>query len=720
MLKKALFAIVRWAIFLVATITAVLLAFAVTGVVFTTLKWATDSETAALTLMALLCGTIAGLFWFASRRTTKERPTGRSGKAFAGWATGLSALVILIGWMMSRFHITSPLTVLCLRPVGGLAAPLLISALSDDEADTDAQELLMRHPDATLRQLPRLEDLIIRNPPGARHGHTQLVDARTGKTFAADPFAATDAIEIIAGLGPKAAAAAPTLVKRVPIELADEGESGWYPTHFDFLDSRLTREAWVALSRMGPAAVPAVIDGLKSATDFRERLVLANVLRHIGSDIEPASPVLIAILTDQAQGPSRDECIERVLWTLNTLGPAAQDAVPVITPWALDAQHPHARSAITTLGHLGNASNGVVQTLLKILEDSDWEGLYSLGGDKSRQQLAVEALGQIGLEAAVAIPRLRELGDTAESRDVLEKLGYANRQSEACIRALARIGPEGLQEVVKLLSGPYSIAAVDAIAGLGPAGHDAAPALREALSKATPSERVRLAMAIDAVEGPSDEIVAVMGEYFDLSEQDRAAIGSDLSLKLVERFGELGSKAKAAVPPLTKLLSQPGSSDRWKTARALWSIDPGIPAIRPAVVEMLNDESASIWHRLDPKWLVELDPTGEQVVPALAEVVAKSDDNDSDAVRALLLYGKRARPALPAVLAASNEGRFGGGLTVEYLWGLSTWDVVRYSFYSFEGTVVAIFIFCGACLIVECFLRFRRRRVAPSEPQQVT
>jgi HEAT repeat protein len=79
-----------------------------------------------------------------------------------------------------------------------------------------------------------------------------------------------------------------------------------------------------ALGRIGPSAVPQLIEALRSR-DSEARLQAAQVLARMGSDAKEAVPDLVRLLEDP------DERIRKAATrTLGRIGPDAAEAVPVL------------------------------------------------------------------------------------------------------------------------------------------------------------------------------------------------------------------------------------------------------------------------------------------------------------------------------------------------------------------------------------------------------
>lgn len=86
-------------------------------------------------------------------------------------------------------------------------------------------------------------------------------------------------------------------------------------------DPDVRRAAVEALRRMGPAAVPALIQGLADA-DPEVRYAAAAALGEIWSAAEPAVPALIPVLADVHPDVRR-----AAAWALGEIGSAAEPAL---------------------------------------------------------------------------------------------------------------------------------------------------------------------------------------------------------------------------------------------------------------------------------------------------------------------------------------------------------------------------------------------------------
>ena len=113
----------------------------------------------------------------------------------------------------------------------------------------------------------------------------------------------------------------------VPAPRQDQSTGNRQPSLTDELPLRnwtIRETAADALWRIGPAAVPALIDSLKDPDGY-VRFLAARSLAHLGSDAEAAVPALIVALDDP------EELVRRqAARALGQIGPAAADAIPAL------------------------------------------------------------------------------------------------------------------------------------------------------------------------------------------------------------------------------------------------------------------------------------------------------------------------------------------------------------------------------------------------------
>jgi HEAT repeat protein len=217
-------------------------------------------------------------------------------------------------------------------------------------------------------------------------------------------------------------------------------------------DPQVLENVSEALVKWGRGNVAEIAAGLR---DPKRRECAVRTLAKIGKDAKAAVPQLAAALKD-ADPMFRREA----LFALAHIGSDAASAVPQIQPELAD-QTPEVRyAAIYALGKIGPAAKGAAADLRKNLNNEDeflkiasmWALLQIQGKDeqlvreavpaftkilKDDQELrrleAVNALGELGPAAAIALPTLKQLAqsDTPAVRkaatDAIVKIGGGSK-----------------------------------------------------------------------------------------------------------------------------------------------------------------------------------------------------------------------------------------------------------------------------------------------------
>jgi HEAT repeat protein len=157
-----------------------------------------------------------------------------------------------------------------------------------------------------------------------------------------------------------------------------------------------------ALAGMGPAAKDAAgeVKGYgEKANDPANKVLAAATLVALGSDPDANAKVVLSALKDKdpAARPARAAAVEAVEF----LGARARPAVPDLLDVLQDKGQlaPVREKAARSLGKLGGQAKDAIQPLTALLRDPD----------KGIRRAAADALGQLGPDAVVAAPKLREL-----------------------------------------------------------------------------------------------------------------------------------------------------------------------------------------------------------------------------------------------------------------------------------------------------------------------
>lgn len=456
---------------------------------------------------------------------------------------------------------------------------------------------------------------------------------------ASDTSACIEACRELSRLGPAAKPAVDELAKAM--ETIDDAE--------------LQRSAALALAAIGPDAkdaVPALISALKSK-NIRVRAYAAHALGRIGPAAGDAAEPLIDLIVHEdptVRREARD--------ALRLINAPSEVVLPHVGKILSAADPADAAAAVITLAELGKEA---VPGLCKALANDDtcyWAAL---------------TLGEIGPEAAAAVPRLSELLDHEDPQVRIQALV-----------ALGEIGPaakgqaEAINEV--LSTDPVEGVRYAAAFALGKIGEQsvARPALNAALDSDDPFLRVVGAWALlrlgkgderllrkpiqRVLEGlSSDDFhvrVAAAQALADDDVPDRliapafakamAGLKADRPERLtaiVESFAALGPKA---VRPCVISLQRKGPLRKY-ALQVLVRLGPDAVGAVPALTGTLEDPDPELRREA----LFALGAIGPAAATATAEITKRlSDDEEKMEVKhaacfALGSIGPAAKVALP-------------------------------------------------------------------------
>ncbi len=340
-----------------------------------------------------------------------------------------------------------------------------------------------------------------------------------------------EALLALANLGPAAKAAAPALAEQLK-------------------DIELGGAAFMALSEMGPAAIPVLVGLLKDPNPEYRRKALV-VLYRFGPDAREALGPVLAALTD-----SDTEVRSRAAETIEAIGPEARDAVPYLVANLLAWQSEVRATSALALGHLGPAAKEARLPLRECLMDPEKDVRYA----------AALALGRIDPKSVESVPALRDALDDP----------YPGVQL-AAIDSLTRIDRTHTKDVRTDPRRPEPAAAVSGHAlpgrggthrvgpGGGPSGRTHAGRRAEWRERRRPPQCLDAAGAHRAgadVAGRARPGGCPPRPRPEHARDDRSGVGN------------LGPKAREAVPVLLPLLQDNVAAVRKEAANALRSIDP--------------------------------------------------------------------------------------------------------------------------------------------------
>lgn len=241
----------------------------------------------------------------------------------------------------------------------------------------------------------------------------------------------------------------------------------------------------------------------------RERETAAQTLGKGGPQTAKAAvPALIEALADE------DEKVRSAAaFALAEFGPAAKAAVPALTQMIVTADGiSGCWGAVHALGEIGLDAAPAVPQLILLLRH----------GGMIAQQIAPEALGKIGPAAQAAVPALVEalrydkragakaaealgrMGAAAQAAvpALIAALGYDDRIAVEAVQALGRLGPAVVPHLPTLLqqaqnpAWPQRDRANETLRALGPLAEEAIPSLLAALQDKNDAIRLYAAVSL--------------------------------------------------------------------------------------------------------------------------------------------------------------------------------------------------------------------------------
>ncbi|MCL4204472.1 MAG: HEAT repeat domain-containing protein [Pirellulaceae bacterium] len=263
------------------------------------------------------------------------------------------------------------------------------------------------------------------------------------------------------------------------------------------------------------------------------------------------------------------------LLALSRMGPEAEAAIPAVERIAADPQNGLRRQAIDVLGKIGQAANEVVPTLVKILNDVQDE----------HQQVALRSLATIGsVEALRAIEDSFQNGGIPFRRDALQTL---------------REAPEAAENLLPFLVATYSrrnsSLDSDMLALMVAIGEPSVGPLVELLRAEQVESRRKAALALGQRRLTSAAAVPALTKA--LTDPEPV-----VRFWAVKALGAIGQPARTAADPLISCLNDADADVRWQTIRSIEQLglqsqateklkslraDPH-PAVRQAAEQLLQ------------------------------------------------------------------------------------------------------------------------------------
>jgi|SRR5579884_499904 len=367
----------------------------------------------------------------------------------------------------------------------------------------------------------------------------------------ADPEVRAAAADRLRWIRPSAVGAVPELVKL----LADQSGKVRVAAIFALRSIDPTNEAFTRLTDLLEDSHSAEVDFLRWLSrelepddDGKVELVLALLELQLGQDLLDSHNLIIKSIV--SIGPaailpligflfSDDDCVVRcACHALAEFGPGAAAAIADLTQ-LLYSNDANSQEAARTLGKIGPAAKSAVPVLVALLERNTGSGLL------------VEALGEIGSDAAASLPLLiRELLEYVDDDDAQEFVaGIAWTLNSIGLEALTHFKPAVIQATPLLIdklmsceaSNPYwestpIIEAVSAILRIG-TEHAAPHLVKVWLGDEYPKNRYAASLLVEIGSPVVQVLLAQAASCFDPMLQEKVE-------DLIEGMGE---KARPAL-----------------------------------------------------------------------------------------------------------------------------------------------------------------------------
>jgi HEAT repeat protein len=501
---------------------------------------------------------------------------------------------------------------------------LLLEAIADQNLDAQTRRFLLR--DAAFRgrlsagSVPALIRLL-KDPDGALHGFAALALGNQGEA---------------------AAPAIPALIEALADPAAGRLDDGTLVAYL------LTMPAAEALARIGPQAVPALLEALKAPRTRGQALV---ALERMGPRARAALPALRDLL-----GSDDKRLRAGAASALLHIDDAPEAPLRVLTALLADPDRDTRRTAVDALARRAGGSWERPATRTLALPREAVKPLLELLTDQDLRGPAGRVLGRMGDARKDALPELiarLENGDSA-ARSILFALGPdAAPAVPALIRSVDPKAPD--------VSLTYTI-----LGQIGPAARDAVPVLLAAVRDPHNRGRGEALVALARIGAGGEEVVATLRKVLEDTESAGPG-GAERRSLAADALGALGPAARPALPALEKALVDEDALVRVSATGALARVADGTDAYLPRLLLAWRDTyDPEEPYPVLPHWLdaVEaLGPAGAPAVPQLLQLLDGSPDQDrfaddrTHAVRVLARMGPQARPALPRLRAlAGTEG----------------------------------------------------------------
>jgi len=321
----------------------------------------------------------------------------------------------------------------------------------------------------------------------------------------------------------------------------------------------------------------------------------------------------------EALKDKKDAVRKGVAWALGEIRPATEATVMALGEALKDECEDVAAMASNALGSIGAAARDAVPALTEALKDKR---------DKVREQ-ACCALGNIGQESDSVVPVLIEaLKD------------HSSWVRASATRALGQLGQRAAAPIPALVDQlKHSSGNIDDLAeALGRIGDVGVIGLTRALTDESEVVRQRAVHALGQL-GPKakNAVPSLIQALSDKNEEVRKSA--------VNALRRIGLESKLVVEPLVQVLKDKHWQVRLEALEALVEIPAGNQVARRFLIEALKDSEFQV-SRFAALNLAEIAPEAHEAIPALIELMK---EDLRAAVSALWKIGPKGRAAAPAI-----------------------------------------------------------------------
>jgi HEAT repeat protein len=288
------------------------------------------------------------------------------------------------------------------------------------------------------------------------------------------------------------------------------------------------------------------------------------------------------------------------------------------------------------------------------------------GSDEQVRLSAMAALGKLGPAARTAVPRLLALAATAGGGDWERPLPFgwparpfgsprtypSSNGRRLAVDALGEIGPDAAPAVpllYELFGGRGKVLRDSAAVALGRIGRLAVPFLAEGLKAEDAKLRRRCVVVLRQADRQGEEVALLAGALHD---PDGAVRG-----EVIDALRTLGPRARTVVPELLKLLGRAAAAESGQVVFALGSIGPEASAAVPVLIGLVKDKKRDGDLRgLAAQALGEIKRGSAKIIPVLTEALRDEDAYVRQlAATALGAFGAKAKAAAPELRALAKD-----------------------------------------------------------------